>query len=96
MDEQTETDRITSSLGPVVDLSRAGLRILTTRPLRGTLEVDLESSLGRLHLHASVVGSRRLGFRRHLTHLKLLGIDETLARKLSDVAAAHGTTLAAA
>jgi len=47
-------------------------------------------------LRASVIGSRRLGFRRHLVQLKLLGIDETLARKLQDVAAAHGELLAAA
>jgi hypothetical protein len=96
MRERSEGDRLLSTVGPVVDLSRVGLRVLTTRPLQGTLEVDLDSRLGQLHLRASVIGSRRLGFRRHLVQLKLLGIDETLARKLQDVAAAHGELLAAA
>ena len=72
-----------SNLGPVTDLSRSGLRILTTRRRRGVLRIILFGQSGRrLNLQARVVWSKRLAFRKHLVGLELVGSDENVAREL--------------
>ena len=80
---------LVSNLGPVMDLSRSGLRILTTRRRRGIVQIVLFDLTGRrVRLRCRVVWSKRIAFRKHLIGLALLGADESLSRELAKI----GTT----
>jgi hypothetical protein len=76
-------------LGPVIDLSAGGMRVLSTRPRVGTLDVRLDGAEVSLTLRAKVVWARRLGFRRHEIGLSFLEVDEDTARILSRISSAH-------
>ncbi len=53
------------NLGPVLDLSTGGMRVLCKRPHQGPLEACLRASQYSMTLSGQVVWSKRLGFRRH-------------------------------
>ncbi len=75
-----------SSIGPVIDLSRSGIRVLGTKRLRGAVEVVVFNRAGpHLHLRARVVWSRRLGFRNHLVGLEFYDLNENVARQLAKI-----------
>ncbi|MFQ5949019.1 MAG: PilZ domain-containing protein [Acidimicrobiia bacterium] len=75
-----------SNLGPVIDLSRGGLRVRSTRRLRGEQEVVLFNRNGpHLRLRARVVWSRRLGFRKHMAGLQFVDPPDDMARGLARI-----------
>ncbi len=78
-----------SSLGPVIDLSRSGLRVRSTRRLRGQLTVTLFNRNGpHLEVRARVVWSKRLGFRKHVAGLEFIDSPPNMLRELAKL----GTT----
>ena len=78
-----------SSLGPVLDLSRTGMRVRSSRRLRGVLEILLFPRSGtRLQVRVRVVWSKRIGFRKHLAGLEFVNPDPNVARELANI----GTT----
>ncbi|MHC4416146.1 MAG: PilZ domain-containing protein [Planctomycetota bacterium] len=78
-----------SNIGPVIDLSRAGMRVTSTRRLRGMIDVVLFNPSGaQLQLRARVVWSKRLSFRKHVSGLEFIDPAEHVARELAKI----GTT----
>jgi hypothetical protein len=82
-DARLKQRALLSSLGPVLDLSRSGMRVQTTKRLRGTLAVVLFSSNGpHLQIQARVVWSERKGFRRHVAGLEFVDPPQSAVREL--------------
>ncbi len=77
------------NLGPVLDLSSGGLRILSKRPREGELTVHLDGFDLTLKLQAKVVWTTRHGFRRHEMGLELLHVDEEMGLILSRISRQH-------
>jgi hypothetical protein len=72
-----------------MDLSRSGLRILTTRRRRGLLRIVVFDRSGRrIRLRARVAWSKRIAFRKHLVGLELIGTDESTTRELAQMGTA--------
>ena len=80
---------LVSDLGPVLDLSPGGMRVLATRPPVGKLAVRIRAGDVSLTLRSSVAWSRRLGFRRHEIGLAFIDVDENAAGILATIAADH-------
>ena len=73
-----------SNLGPVVDLSSTGMRVLSSRRLRATASVVLTDETGpEFRVRARVAGSKRLGFRKHVAWLEFLDPPPALAEHLT-------------
>ena len=78
-----------SSLGPIIDLSRSGVRVRSTRRLRGILPMVLFNRNGpNLNVQARVVWSKRIGFRRHVAGLAFIDPPPNMLRELAKL----GTT----
>jgi len=82
-------DGLDCNLGPVLDLSAGGLRVLSKRPREGELTVHLDGFDLTLKLQAKVVWTTRHGFRRHEVGLELLHVDEEMAQILSRISRQH-------
>ncbi len=82
-------EQLICNLGPVLDLSPGGMRILCTRPHLGTMDVRLRGGDFSLKIHTKVAWSRRLGFRRHEIGLTFLDVDEELGAMLSRISSDH-------
>ncbi len=89
-------EQLGSSLGPVLDLSTGGMRVLATRPppAEETLVVRLLSGTVCLDLACRVAWSRRLGFRRHEVGLTFCDLDGDVVRMLSRISLDHRARLA--
>ncbi len=77
------------NLGPVLDLSSGGLRILSKRPRDGELTVHLDGFDLTLKLQAKVVWTTRHGFRRHEMGLELLHVVDEMGLILSRISRQH-------
>ncbi len=82
-------EQLVCDLGPVLDLSAGGMRVLSTRPLLGMKDVGLRGGDFSVKLSTKVAWSRRLGFRRHEIGLTFLDIDEELATMLARISSDH-------
>ncbi len=82
-------EQLVSSLGPVLDLSVGGMRVLSTRPVLGMKVVGLRGSDFSVKLSTKVAWSRRLAFRRHEIGLTFFDVDEELATVLSRISSDH-------
>ena len=73
-----------------MDLSRSGLRILSSRRRRGIQRfVVVDRSGRRLRVRARVVWSKRVAFRKHVVGLELVGADENTTRQLARMGTAE-------
>ena len=84
-----QQERLVCSLGPVIDFSRGGLKVMAERKLRGEHDVMLPSDDGDLTVRARVVWSHREGIRRHLVGLEFLEVDSKTAARLASIASTH-------
>ena len=82
-------EMLVCTLGPVLDLSPGGMRVLSTRRRDGKLELTLWGGDLKLALRARVAWCHRLGFRRHEVGLTFLDVDETVAELLTRISADH-------
>ncbi len=79
-----------SNLGPVLDLSAGGVRILSTKPPnRGQLDVQLSGLDSSVKVRAKVAWCRRLGFRRHEIGLTFVELDDSASAILNRISQAH-------
>ena len=53
------------SLGPVLDITSAGMRVICRRIPKNEVEFDLNTAVDPLPVQAKVVWTKRLGFRKH-------------------------------
>ena len=85
-DVRLRQESLQSNLGPVIDLSRSGVRVRCRRRLRGTVDLTLFSRTGpHLEVKARVVWSKRLGFRKHVAGLEFIDPSPTFAREVGDL-----------
>ena len=77
------------NLGPVLDLSSGGMRVLSKRPREGELTVHLDGFDVTLKLDANVVWTTRHGFRRHEMGLEFMHVDEEMGQILSRISRQH-------
>ncbi len=77
------------NLGPVLDLSSGGMRVLAKRPHHGELTVYVNGFDLTLRLQANIVWCERHGFRCHEMGLEFLYVDEEMARVLSRISRMH-------
>lgn len=82
-------EQLVCNIGPVLDLSPGGMRVLSTRPRLGSLEIGLRGGEVSLNLDAKVAWSRRLGFRRHEIGLTFVDVDAEVAGILSRISTDH-------
>jgi len=79
-------DGLQSSLGPVLDISASGIRLMSRRRVNGVIEVVLKSESGlELKVSGRVVWCRREGFRRHLVGLELVELSSAKQRLLTRI-----------
>ena len=82
-------EMVVSNLGPVLDLSTGGMRVLATSPLDGEFDVDLRGANVSLTLETKVAWVRRLGFRRFEVGLSFVNVDDELAKILARISNDH-------
>lgn len=78
-----------SNLGPVLDLSCDGVRVLSTRRLRGRQIIKLHVEQGVVEFRAEVRWSRRLGFRRHEVGMLFENLADHQRRLLAQISTLH-------
>ncbi len=76
-------------LGPVLDLSSGGMRVLCRRPYQGELRVHLEGYDVVLSIRTRVAWVQKLGFRRFEIGFAFLDIDEDVALMLTRISTIH-------
>jgi hypothetical protein len=81
-----------SDRGPVMDLSRTGLRIISTRKLSGAISIRLFSQEGFLDLAGQVTRCVRLRFRQFDVGVQLNDVAPRIAESLVRIAVIHGLT----
>ncbi len=71
------------SAGAVIDLSAGGVRILSSRPLRGRLDVFFDTEDGpKLGVKTKIAWCRRVGFRSYLVGLQFEDLPLSAAKRL--------------
>ncbi len=76
-------------LGPVLDMSSGGMRVLCRRPYEGEVQIHVEGYDVVLTIQARVAWVQKLGFRRFEIGLAFLDIDEDVAQMLTRVSTIH-------
>ncbi len=76
-------------LGPILDLSIGGMRVLCKRRLEGSLKIRLWAFQFYMNLDGQVVWTKHLGFRRHEIGVQFLNVDDDTAKILSRISAIH-------
>ena len=77
------------NLGPVVDLSAGGIRVLTKRPHHGELTVCVDGFDMSLRLQANIVWCKHHGLRCYEMGLEFLYVAEEMGRVLSRISQMH-------
>lgn len=80
---------LVSDLGPILDLSIGGMRVLCKRRREGSLKIRLWAFQFYMNLDGQVVWTEHLGFRRHEIGVQFLNIDDDTAKILSRISAIH-------
>jgi hypothetical protein len=86
---------VISSLGPVVDLSAEGMRVLSNKALCGCVDATIAAPGLQVKVPAEIVWSKRVGFRQHLLGIRFLEVEAEAASCLSRIASEHRLARAA-
>ncbi len=84
-----QQEDLLSDLGPILDLSVGGMRVLCKRSREGSLKVRLWAYQFTMNLDGQVVWTKHLGFRRHEIGVEFLNVDDDTAKILARVSAIH-------
>ncbi len=82
-------DTLYCDLGPVLDLSSGGMRVLATKPYGGMISVSVHGENLDVKVRGRVAWTRRHGFRRHEIGLTFQDVDEEVAKILGRMATDH-------
>ncbi|MCZ6494399.1 MAG: PilZ domain-containing protein [Planctomycetota bacterium] len=82
-------ESLQSDLGPVLDMSSGGMRVLGTRPYQGEFRIEVQGYDVVLALQARVAWVQKLGFRRFEIGFAFLDIDEDVALMLTRISTIH-------
>lgn len=83
--ERRSPDWLMCSHGSVLDVSRDGLRLLSTKRLNGVYQIRLWDNRETMEVVAETIWTRRLGFRRHEIGLRLVGLEPAVADQLDEL-----------
>ncbi len=78
-----------STLGPVLDLSAGGMRLLSTKRIDGEHDVMVLSGSGSVEVRARTCWCRRLGLFRFEVGMAFVGVPPQAARTLAAIAVSH-------
>ena len=81
-----EQESLMSNLGPVLDVSASGVRILARRVPKGEVSVQLIGLGGRFELRGRVIWSHRIGLRKHEIGIEFDDITPEMSRHLTRLA----------
>ncbi len=90
-----QEDGLYTDRGPVLNMSAAGLRLRSSRRLKGTIPLIICSNDGRLDVKAMVIWNKRRGFFAFDVGVQFVDVDATTSQKLMRIAMAHGYPVAA-
>ena len=76
-------------LGPVLDMSSGGMRVLCRRAYEGEIKIHVEGYDVVLTIQARVAWVQKLGFRRFEIGFAFLDIDEDVAQMLTRISTIH-------
>lgn len=79
-------ETLISSIGPVVDLSLGGARVLARRAHHGRMEFRIMDRHCAIVLDAEVMWSQRLGFRRHEIGVRFLNVSPDVSAAIGRLA----------
>ncbi|MFU8828693.1 MAG: PilZ domain-containing protein [Phycisphaerales bacterium] len=83
-------NNVESSLGPVLDFSATGMRVLSKREVpqdpETTMLVTVTSAFDPVTIPVKVRWSRKIGFRRHEVGIEFVEVDEQLRTVLREIA----------
>ncbi len=82
-------ESLQSDLGPVLDMSSGGMRVLCRRPYQGEFRIEVQGYDVVLSLQARVAWVQKLGFRRFEIGFAFLDIDEDVALMLTRISTIH-------
>ncbi len=82
-------ESLVCDLGPILDLSIGGMRVLCKRRREGSLKIRLWAFQFYMNLDGQVVWTKHLGFRRHEIGVQFLNVDDDTAKILSRISAIH-------
>jgi len=82
-------ESLVCDLGPVLDLSIGGMRVLCKRRREGLLKVRIWAFQYYMILDGQVVWTKHLGFRRHEIGVQFLEVDDDTSKILSRISAIH-------
>lgn len=82
-------EELMCDLGPVLDLSSGGMRILSKRQLEDIVKAKVWAYDFSMTLDTRVAWSNRLGFRRHEIGLEFINIDDSISKILGRISALH-------
>jgi len=81
-----EQESLTSNLGPVLDVSASGVRILARRVPKGEVTVELIGLGGRFEHRGRVVWSKRIGLFKHEIGIEFEDITPEMSQQLTRLA----------
>ncbi len=82
-------ESLQSDLGPVLDMSSGGMRVLCRRPYQGEFRIEVVGYNVVLTIQARVAWVQKLGFRRFEIGFAFLDIDEDVALMLARISTIH-------
>lgn len=82
-------ESLQSDLGPVLDMSSGGMRVLCRRPYQGEFRIEVVGYNVVLTIQARVAWVQKLGFRRFEIGFAFLDIDEDVAQMLIRISTIH-------
>ena len=78
------------NLGPILDLSRGGMRVQCTSPPEGELEVVISTMDGdEVSLQAEVRWTAKKSSKKYQAGLRFLDVDDAKARVLTKISTLH-------
>lgn len=83
-------DGLWTDFGPVIDISRTGLRVLSRSKLNGIVRIKVYCGKGPIELTGCVRRCRRRGFRKHDVGIEYVNLTPTLQHKITAMARAFG------
>ena len=78
-----------SNLGPVLDLSMGGMRVLSRKTAKGTVDVELLDLESPVTVRAEIMWTRRLAFRKYEIGLSFPYVPPDIAKQLTRVSLNH-------
>ncbi len=82
-------DMLECSLGPILDLSTGGMRLLSTRNLHGKVVARLTVDQLDLKIPCQVAWTKKIGFRRHEIGLTFIDLEDGVSSLLARIATDH-------